>query len=99
MNTRTSTIAVALTAILLAGAALANTPAPTLADLQPPVVQFTTNGSAICGHVGELLAARSALAVGNRAGALVHLKEARRLLSTCEDRLSIEEGDTHERSM
>ena len=37
-----------------------------------------------CGHAGELLAARDALADGDRPGAIAHLKAARALLVECE---------------
>ncbi len=92
VHTRTSMIAAGLAALCVAGAARANTQPPSLPDFDQPVARVTNGGSAICGHVGELMAARSALEVGDQASALVHLKEARRLLSICEEGTSGEEA-------
>lgn len=41
---------------------------------------------AVCGHADELLAAREALAAGDRASAITHLKAAKALLVECERR-------------
>jgi hypothetical protein len=40
-----------------------------------------------CGHVQELQRARAALAEGDRATALVHLRRADTLLKSCQERL------------
>lgn len=47
-------------------------------------------GTAACGHVADLMAAQRALRAGEREEALRHLKEARRLLATCGERLGQE---------
>jgi len=46
-------------------------------------------GTAVCGHVDDLLAAREALRAGSREDALLHLKAARSLLATCEARVGV----------
>jgi hypothetical protein len=46
-----------------------------------------------CGHVSEMIAARAALAAGDKDEALLHLKEARRRLIACEEQLVVEGED------
>ena len=46
-------------------------------------------GTAVCGHVDDLLAAREALRAGSREDALRHLKAARSLLASCEERVGV----------
>lgn len=48
-----------------------------------------TVGTAVCGHLDDLLAAREALRAGRREDALRHLKAARNLLATCEERVGV----------
>lgn len=50
-------------------------------------------GTEICGHVGEMIAAKQALEAGQKDVALRHLKEARRILAACDQRMALEEKD------
>jgi len=54
-----------------------------------------TVGTEVCGHVGEMNAARVALQENRREDALRHLKKARSILVACDARLAAEtEGRT-----
>lgn len=45
-----------------------------------------------CGHMSEMLAARGALAAGDREGALQHLRNARALLLACDQQAARSAG-------
>lgn len=52
-------------------------------------IDASQGGTEVCGHLPDLEAARTALRNGDRGTALRHLKEARRLLTSCEQRVGI----------
>jgi hypothetical protein len=87
MRVRFTLIALMMVPTLSALPAFAD---PPIADPQPSAGVEGATGTEVCGHVGEMNAARTALQEDRREDALRHLKEARRILAACDARLAME---------